>query len=56
MLNVHTPVGAGSKDTVAVVADGVDDIFDGVGSAGCKDNVVGLDCVDGVEVCVEEGG
>ena len=56
MVHIHTPMRAGSEDAVSVVADGVDYIFDGIHGARGEHNVVRFHRVDGVEVCVEEGG
>lgn len=53
---IHTPVWARSKDAVAIVANGVDGVFNGLGGAGCEDYVLRLYSMNWFEVCVEEGG
>lgn len=39
-----------SEDAVAIVTNGVDDVLDGIDGSRCKDNVLGLHRVDGIEV------
>ena len=44
----------GSKDTVSIVANGVDYILDSVNCSRCKHDMLRLHSVDWIKVCVEE--
>jgi hypothetical protein len=54
--DIHTPMRTRSKDTISIITDGVDDVLDSINRSRREDNMLRLDDMDRIEVCIEEAG